>query len=112
MEHFRVVEHKIPCQHIREYPRATSRSQHDVLQLSVKQYLPLTNPSPQPGDVSIVAAHANGFCKELYEPLWDALFVQSKQQKWRIRSVWMADVANQGASYILNEDLLGNDPHW
>jgi hypothetical protein len=34
----------------------------------VKQYIPLDNPKPQPGDVTILAAHANGFpkvCNEL-----------------------------------------------
>jgi hypothetical protein len=33
------------------------------LHLAVKQYIPLDNPNPQPGDVTILAAHANGFPK-------------------------------------------------
>jgi hypothetical protein len=60
---FRVVEHKVPAQHIREYPQATSTSQEETLHLAVKQYIPLDNPSPQPGDVTIIGAHANGFPK-------------------------------------------------
>lgn len=36
--------------------------------MHIKQYIPLDNPDPQLGDVTIVAAHAAGFPKELYEP--------------------------------------------
>ncbi|PYI12428.1 toxin biosynthesis protein [Aspergillus sclerotiicarbonarius CBS 121057] len=109
---FRVVEHIVECQHIREYPAATANEQEDVLNLVVKQYIPLDNPDPQPGDVTILAAHANGFPKELYEPLWGELYARSKANGFRIRSIWMADVAHQGESSVVNEDLLGNDPSW
>lgn len=50
-------------QHIREYPRATAHSQDEVLQLSVKQYIPKDNRNPKPGDITIIASHANGFVK-------------------------------------------------
>ncbi|OOF95744.1 hypothetical protein ASPCADRAFT_145975 [Aspergillus carbonarius ITEM 5010] len=109
---FRIVEHIVECQHIREYPAATANEQEDVLNLIVKQYIPLDNPDPQPGDVTILAAHANGFPKELYEPLWEELYARSKANGFRIRSIWMADVAHQGESSVVNEDLLGNDPSW
>ncbi|OJJ97834.1 hypothetical protein ASPACDRAFT_31733 [Aspergillus aculeatus ATCC 16872] len=109
---FRVVEHTVECQHIREYPAATANEQEDILNLAVKQYIPLDNPNPQPGDVTILAAHANGFPKELYEPLWEEIYARSKANGFRIRSIWMADVAHQGQSSVLNEDLLGNDPSW
>jgi len=109
---FAVREHVLECQHIREYARATSHSQEDVLHLAIKQYTPLDNLQPSGGDVTIIAAHANGFPKELYEPLWDDLHACSKTNGFRIRSIWIADVAQQGASGILNENLLGNDPSW
>jgi len=60
---FHVKEHVVDAQHIREYARATSHSQEEKLQLAVKQYIPKDNPNPRPGDVTIVAAHANGFPK-------------------------------------------------
>lgn len=60
---FRIVEHVVPGQYLREYPRATSTSQEETLYLAVKQYIPLNNPEPQPGDVTFIAAHANGFPK-------------------------------------------------
>ncbi|KAI1129368.1 Alpha/beta hydrolase family-domain-containing protein [Nemania abortiva] len=115
---FHIKEHVVPCQHIREWPRATANSQEDVLHLHVKQYIPQDNPSPQPGDVTILGAHANGFPKELYEALWQDLHTQSQSQdddgrnKFRIRSIWIADISNQGYSGELNEAKLGNDPFW
>lgn len=60
---FRVQEHTVPCQHIRHYPHATKDSQETVLHLSVKQYTPLENLHPRPGDITIIGAHANGFPK-------------------------------------------------
>lgn len=47
--------------------------------------------------------------KELYEPLWEDLLARSKQHGFRIRSIWIADVAHQGESSVLNEEKLGND---
>jgi hypothetical protein len=112
MSGFRIIEHKVPAQHIRDFPRATAQTQEDQLYLHVKQYIPLSNPEPQVGDVTFIAAHANGFPKELYEPLFEDLLSQSKHQQWRIRGIWIADLAHQGHSSVLNESLLGNDPGW
>ncbi|CAJ2505265.1 Uu.00g126590.m01.CDS01 [Anthostomella pinea] len=109
---FSITEHTIPTQHIREHPRATAHSQEDVLHLHIKQYTPLDNPNPQPGDVTIIGAHANGFPKELYEALWADLHALSHKHGFRIRGIWIADVANQGYSGTLNEGSLGNDPCW
>lgn len=63
---FNIVEHTVPCQHIREYPRATLDEQEDVLHLAVKQYIPKDNKSPKRGDITIIGAHANGFPKVSY----------------------------------------------
>ncbi|KAJ5638289.1 hypothetical protein N7490_008168 [Penicillium lividum] len=112
MSPFRIVEHVVPTQHIREYPGAIADDQDQPLGLVVKQYIPLDNPSPQPGDVTILAAHANGFPKELYEPLWEEIHARAKDTGFRIRSIWMADVAHQGESGVINEERLGNDPSW
>jgi hypothetical protein len=60
---FRIVEHIVPTQHIREYPGATANDQEEPLHLAVKQYIPLDNHNPQPGDITILGAHANGFPK-------------------------------------------------
>ncbi|KAI1337002.1 prolyl aminopeptidase-like protein [Xylariaceae sp. FL0016] len=109
---FHIKEHAIPGQHIREWPRALAHSQEDALQIHIKQYIPHDNPSPQPGDVTFIGAHANGFPKELYEALWTELHSVARSHGFRIRSIWIADVSNQGRSGVLNEELLGHDTCW
>lgn len=47
--------------------------------------------------------------EELYEPLWIDLHARSKANGFRIRGIWIADVAHQGASLALNEHLIGLD---
>lgn len=125
---FDIKEHVVEGQHIREYPRATAHSQEEVLKLAVKQYIPKDNPNPKPGDVTILASHANGFVKvrpcsrlslvftntpetrqELYEPLWEDLVYECRRNGVNVRGIWMADIAWQGQSGIINEDKLGND---
>ncbi|KAJ4393296.1 hypothetical protein N0V93_002504 [Gnomoniopsis smithogilvyi] len=109
---FHVKEHVIEGQHIREYAQATAHSNEEVLKLAVKQYIPKDNPNPKPGDITIIASHANGFVKELYEPLWDDLLHACRQNGVNIRGIWIADVAWQGQSGVVNENSLGNDPSW
>ncbi|EXA46698.1 hypothetical protein FOVG_04039 [Fusarium oxysporum f. sp. pisi HDV247] len=109
---YRLVEHTIDCSHSREYLAETVNGDTDIPKLAVKQYIPHDNPNPQPGDVTIIGAHANGFPKELYEPLWDELYDRARQQDLRIRSIWTADVWNQGQSGVINERVLGNDLSW
>ncbi|PQE27372.1 toxin biosynthesis protein [Rutstroemia sp. NJR-2017a WRK4] len=95
---FKVIEHVIPGQHIREYPNGTKQRQEDVLQLSIKQYIPLNSPNPPPeNSITIIGVHGNGF---------------PKSRNVHIRSIWMADCFNQGASGVLNEHVQGDDPSW
>lgn len=58
---FKVVDHVIPCQHVREYPNVT-RDEHP-LQLAVKQYVPLQNAQSSENAITIIAAYGNGFPK-------------------------------------------------
>ncbi|KAL8392200.1 hypothetical protein RB595_002406 [Gaeumannomyces hyphopodioides] len=109
---FEIKEHIIDASHIREYPRATAHSQEEVLKVAVKQYIPKSNPNPQPGDVTVIGAHANGFPKELYEAMWEDLVSASAARGFRIRAIWIADIAWQGVSGALNEGRLGSDPSW
>ncbi|TLS20824.1 uncharacterized protein PpBr36_10879 [Pyricularia pennisetigena] len=110
--HFHLVKHTIDASHIREYPRATANSQEEVLRLVVNQYIPKNNPDPQPGDVTIIGAEGGGLPKELYEPLWDDILAQSSAHGFRIRSIWVPDMAWQGESGLVNKEKLGNDPSW
>ena len=106
---FSVSEHVLPCQYIREYPGATLHNQEDTLKVHIKQYTPKDSSASQPGAVTIIGAHANGFPKELYEPLWEDIYKCLKRRGQAIHSIWIADVAPQGASGVLNEEKLGND---
>ena len=106
---FECIQHTIIASHIRQYPRATANAQEEELEIAVKQYKP--RHEAQPGDVTILACHANGYPKELYEPVWDALFhyTESENACFRIRGIWIMDVANQGDSGVLNDGKLGNE---
>lgn len=109
---FRIIEHILPAQHSRHWPRGRDLGSDEPLRLAVKQYIPTDNTAPGEGDVTFIGLHANGLPKELYEPLWDDLQKKMSAKGRRIRSIWMADMTNQGQSSILNERLLGNDPSW
>lgn len=107
---FRCVSHIIPGQHIRHYPHSTSDNEEAVIRFSVKQYTPLDNANPLPGDVTIISGHASGQPREMYEPMWDALLECSRRSKgFRIRNIWVYDAYNQNSSHSLNEGLLGDE---
>ncbi|KAL3496049.1 Alpha/beta hydrolase family-domain-containing protein [Aspergillus germanicus] len=110
---FQVIEHTIPCQSIREYHRAVKpKTPPSALRLAIKQYIPVVeNTTPSPDDATIIAGHANGIPKECYEPLFEEL-LSSSSTKFNIRAIWFADCAHQGASGVLNERVLGDDPSW
>lgn len=65
MSRFRVIEHTIRAQNVRERPGAVLPGYQQDVRLAVKQYVPIDNPSPQDGDVTLIGAHANGFPKVL-----------------------------------------------
>ncbi|KAL7788781.1 Alpha/beta hydrolase family domain-containing protein [Trichoderma afarasin] len=109
---FDIREHTVQASHIREYPRATAVSQDEPFLLSVKQYTPRNGGPPRKGDITIVGSHANGFPKELYEPLYEEFLKDLEKQGLRLRAIWITDAAHQGQSGILNAANLGNDPNW
>lgn len=59
---FKTISHTIPASHIREYARATSPVDASLL-LSVKQYIPLDNLTPEWGDATLIATHGSGMSK-------------------------------------------------
>lgn len=63
LSHFLVHEHIVPAQHTRQWPRGTEIGHENALKLAVKQYIPKDNLTPNPGDITFIAAHANGFPK-------------------------------------------------
>lgn len=113
-ESFVIKEHQFEGQHIREYPKALANSQEDTILLHARSYTPreVADGSVN-GDLTIIAFHANGFPKEVYEPFFEALYQNLKRtQGLTVGSIWIADQASQGISALLNDDKLGNDPSW
>ncbi|KAI9815143.1 MAG: hypothetical protein M1827_002986 [Pycnora praestabilis] len=103
-----VEEHVIPASHIRGFERGVRDEQTAHLRLAVKQYTPRLDGNPQVGDVTIIMGHGVGASKESYEPfLYELLNCGI-----RIRHLWTFDTAHHGASYVLNEDVIGDEPHW
>jgi hypothetical protein len=49
------------------------------------------------------------FNQELYEPLWEDLELLLSKRGRKIRSIWIANVSNQGASGLLNEETKFDD---
>ena len=47
--------------------------------------------------------------QETYEPFWDELHGRLHSQGVYIRSIWVADISNQGASGVLNENAQGDN---
>jgi hypothetical protein len=106
---FKVIEHVIPGQHIREYPQSVKGRQEAPLQLAIKQYVPVDLSDPVPDNaVTLIGVPGNSSSKELYEPLWEDIYEQLKKQSVPLRAIWVADPSNQGASGVLNEDLQGD----
>ncbi|KAH8726599.1 putative toxin biosynthesis protein [Phaeosphaeriaceae sp. PMI808] len=113
VSNFTVTEHRCPCSYIRQFPHGV-KDENDELQLAVKEYRPLNYLEAGEDSVTIIAAHANGFPKECYEPLWDDLLKTTTEAEHtvKIRAIWIADVAHQGESYSLNANKIGDDPNW
>jgi hypothetical protein len=59
---FTIKEHIIPCLHIRE-DLVTTSPEDPEWRMHVRQYMPLNNPSPKEGDLTIIGGHGNGFVK-------------------------------------------------
>jgi hypothetical protein len=45
----------------------------------------------------------------MLEPFWDDLHERMQREGSRIRGIWIADIASQGRSGIINERNLGPD---
>ena len=135
---FQVTEHVIDSAHIRQRRGAVS-CDAESLKLSVKQYVPLANLEPKPGDVTIIAGNSNIAVKEMFEPFFASILKHhlegetsrtqagpdhhslssglangsdSNTTRPRIRGIWIADFTHHGHSYILNEHNIGNAPHY
>ncbi|KAF9435920.1 hypothetical protein BGZ76_005244 [Entomortierella beljakovae] len=78
--------------------------------LSVNLY---NRKSPSPDAVasgstpSLIFAHANGFCKETWEPL-----ISRMNPRWTSGDLYAFDCRNQGDSAVINKDVLEKTFDW
>lgn len=108
-EEFWIVnEHIIPASHVRGFRRGIRGDQTGLLRLAIKQYVPKKTRTTDVGQVTIIMAHGVGTSKESYEPFFDELL----HCRLPIRAIWAMDAAHHGASYLLNENVIGDDPNW
>ncbi|KAF7589198.1 hypothetical protein BBP40_004686 [Aspergillus hancockii] len=106
---FKIIEHVLPGQHIREYYHSVKGRQESIIQIAIKQYIPLDLLDPISKDaITIIAVPGNAAPKEAYEPLWEDLYACLKEHSIPLRGIWIADVSNQGASGVLNEHVQGD----
>ncbi|TAQ87958.1 hypothetical protein B7494_g3710 [Chlorociboria aeruginascens] len=108
---FVIKEHITTASHLREYPHAVIDDGCE-LKLSVKQYIPRSNPEPSVGDITLIVSPGIGYAKELYEPLYEDILTRSARDGFKIRSIWAADPVHEGQSAALNADKLGNEVFW
>ncbi|OKO99013.1 hypothetical protein PENSUB_8930 [Penicillium subrubescens] len=92
MSPFKIVEHTLPGQHIREHPHALSGRQEGVVQLAIKQYIPLDQPTPVPDNaVTVIGVHGNGslkpviFDENIRSVVNPARFVANRRDLWESR---------------------------
>ena len=102
-----VTEYVIPGFHVRGYSRGVRHDQTDHIRLSIKRYIPKSC-KPNHGDPTLIVAHGIGSGKEDYEPLLDDILGCGIP----VRAAWGIDAAHLGQSYLLNEDIIGDEPHW
>lgn len=103
------ILHTVPAAHIRGFPRGCRTGSASHLQLSVKQYVPREKYSANEGQITLIAAPGVGQAKELFEPFFKHLL---KVSGLPIRAFWSFDPAHFGASYVLNENIIGDEHHW
>ncbi|KAL8994309.1 MAG: hypothetical protein Q9169_005682 [Polycauliona sp. 2 TL-2023] len=106
-EFWTVNEHIIPASSVRGFSRGAKDDGRAPLRLAVKHYIPKER-QDHPNPLTIIMAHGVASSKESYEPFFDELLHTGLP----IRAVWAMDIAHHGASYLLNQDLLGDEPHW
>ncbi|KAF2491918.1 alpha/beta-hydrolase [Lophium mytilinum] len=108
LDNWVVTNHVIPASWPRGFARGVRDEESGRLRLAVNEYVPRANMSPQPGDVTFLFAHGTGSTKESYEPFFDDVLTRFP----RIRAIWAFDIAWHGASYLLNEHVIGDEPDW
>lgn len=99
MNVFKIIEHTIPGQHIREHPHSIKGRQEAALQLAIKQYIPIDRSDPIPDNaVTVIGVHGNGAPKVLILP-WLTIHITDPSGIVR---------AALGTTLCVPEEMLGS----
>ncbi|CAG8539626.1 10171_t:CDS:2 [Acaulospora morrowiae] len=84
------------------------------LRIAVNSYDPIEGPGFEKetscDKTTIIFAAANGFHKEIYEPVINGL--NEKRERWNGGTMWALDGSNQGDSAVANQDILPDSYNW
>ncbi|KAF2091773.1 hypothetical protein K490DRAFT_32335 [Saccharata proteae CBS 121410] len=111
-ELWHVTEHIIPASYPRGFTRGVRDPQTSRLRLSVKEYVPKTQPTDV-GSTGVTFITLNGAAngKESYEPMFDDLLHAKPRAPFHIHRILNMDPAHQGISVNLNIEQIGDGPH-
>ncbi|GAA6012026.1 hypothetical protein JCM11491_000143 [Sporobolomyces phaffii] len=83
----------------------------EQLVLAVNRYRPPANKRRK--GLTLVLSHANGFYKEIWEPMLSSLLQDLEPSNCLpVEEIWALDCVLQGDSAILNHDVLGSVFNW
>ncbi|GAA5948093.1 hypothetical protein JCM3765_007106 [Sporobolomyces pararoseus] len=86
--------------------------EQEQLMLRVNRYRPTIKRNNTKG-LTLVLSHANGFYKEVWEPMLSQLIKEVENSNCLpIEEIWALDCVLQGDSAILNQDVLGPVFNW
>ncbi len=102
-----------------EAERVAKEGSEPALWIAANRFLRSTSQSPksrkQPG-ISLIVVHANGYCKEMWEPMLKTLLSSEDGKPTsvseQVDEIWTLDLANHGESYGLNDGMLGDVFSW
>ncbi|CAG8640489.1 12422_t:CDS:2 [Acaulospora morrowiae] len=110
MNALKITSHIIPASSIR---RLYGNNGGQLL-IAVNSYDPIEGPGFEKETscekTTIIFAAANGFHKEIYEPVINGL--NEKRERWNGGTMWALDGSNQGDSAVANQDILPDSYNW
>ncbi|CAG8461542.1 1975_t:CDS:1 [Acaulospora colombiana] len=100
MSALKITHHIIPASPIRKFYGKNGGQ----LRIAVNSYEAVEDRTNSGEKTIIIFAAANGFHKEIYEPVIRNLI--ERRERWNGGTIWVLDASNQGDSAVANKDIL------
>lgn len=78
----------------------------------IQRIVPETTQKKNGKPITLFLSHANGFHKEIYEPMLEFLLAELKSSDVFVEEIWSLDTFNSGDAALLNRDELGVSTPW